>query len=130
MNVGALLGLTFGIIFGLVGWFFGNKEAKKQRSDDEVAKDIWQKTRSISWYVTLVVLYIFLFFVLFGVTISATKVLSILILVHLFSWAIVGVYLSSYYYNESKADRQIYKFLIAMFLILGIIFIFITFFYL
>lgn len=130
MNLGSLLGLTFGIIFGLAGWFFGNKQAKKQRGDDEVAKHIWQKARSISWYVTLVVLYIFLFLVLFGVTISATKVLSILILVHLFSWAIVGVYLSSYYYNESKADRQIYKFLIAMFLILGIIFIFITFFYL
>lgn len=123
MNVGGLLGLTFGIIFGLAGLYFGKKEAKKNRGDDEVNEFIWQKTRSLSWYVTTVGIYLLLLLVLLGVEISTAKALSVLLLIHLFSWAIVGIYLSSYYYNESKADAQIYKILLGFFAVLGIVFI-------
>lgn len=130
MQVGGLIGLIFGIIFGLLGWYFGRKEAKKQRALDEVNDHIWQKSRSISWYVTLVTIYILLLFTLVGLTISSIKALSIILVVHLFSWGAVGAYLSNKMYSESKADNQLYKFLLGFFVLLGLTFIIVTIFFL
>lgn len=123
MHIGALNGLLFGIIFALGCVYIGKKAALKNRNDDEVSQHIWQKARSTSWYVTTVTIYILLILVLLGVAIPVFKVLSILLLVHLFSWAIIGSYLSGYYFKESKADAQVYKFLIGFFLVLSVTFI-------
>lgn len=129
IQVGGLIGLISGIVFGLAGLYFGRKEAKKSRGLDEVNEHIWQKARSISWYVTLVVIYILLLLTLLGSSISLVKALSVLLIIHLFSWAIVGTYLTINMYDESKADKNLHQILLTFFAILGISMIVITIFF-
>lgn len=130
MQVGGLVGFVLGIVVGLSCLYLGKRKLKRNRGDDEMYRHVWQKTRSISWYATTVAIYALLFLVLIGVDISTVQALSILLIVHLFSWAIVGIHLSSYYYNESEADAQIFKFGIGMFAVLGAAFILLTIFFL
>jgi len=131
MQVGGLVGFVLGIVVGLSCLYLGKRKLKRNRGDDEMYRHVWQKTRSISWYATTVAIYALLFLVLIGVDISTVEALSILLIVHLFSWAIVGIHLSSYYYyNESEADAQIFKFVIGMFAVLGAAFIMLTIFFL
>lgn len=130
MEIGGLIGLSFGIIMGLIGLIMGRKKAKKRRELDEFHHHIWEKTRSISWYVTLVVIYILLILALLGFITSLIKSLSILLVVHLFTWAIIGSYLSSRLYAGAKADRQLRYFSLVYFIVLGLIFIIVTIFFL
>jgi|SRR5699024_9648375 len=126
MSIGGLIGLTFGMISGLIGLIFGRQQAKKRRGLDEVHDHIWKTARSISWYTTLVAIYILLFLALFGLIVSLVKALSILLVVHLFSWGTVGAYLSANMYYEEKADRNLYHFLIVYFIVLAIVLLVIT----
>lgn len=126
MEIGGLIGLTMGVGFGLLGIFFGRRTAKKKRELDEVYEHIWQKARSLSWYVTLVSIYLLLLLALLGFMISIVKAMSIILFIHLFSWGGIGSYLSMKIYSESEADNQLYKFLLSFFLILGTVFIVIT----
>src|SRR5699024_772608 len=127
IEVGGLIGLLGGMITGLAGWYFGRKQAKKQRGLDEIHDHIWQKARSYSWYTTLVVIYLLFFLSIFGVPISVPATLAILMFVHLFSWAIIGIFLSSQIYSENEGDNQIAKFLIGFFAICGLIIIILIF---
>lgn len=127
-QLGGLIGLVSGIIIGLIALYVGNKKAKARRGLDEVHQHIWQKARATSWYVTLISIYVMFFFVLLGFPISAQKVLSALMILHLFSWGLLGSFFSSKIYNESKADKQIYVFLMIYFSLLGLIAIILLFF--
>lgn len=102
VEVSALVGLLGGMIIGLAGWYFGRKAAKKERGIDEVHNYIWQRARSYSWYITLVAIYVLFFLYIFGVAISVPAALAILIFIHLFSWAIIGMILSSRMYSEER----------------------------
>lgn len=126
MNTGGLIGLAFGAVSGLVGLIVGRVKAKKERGLDEVNDHIWKTARSTSWYATLVTIYILLLLGLLGLVTSLIKVLSILLIVHAFSWAIVGSYLSANLYKEEKADKDLHHIMLGFFIILGVVFIVIT----
>ena len=89
-----MVGLYGGMLCGILGWWFGRRKAREQRGLDELYDHIWQKARSYAWYVTLVSIYIFFSLVMFGIDLSVSMVLGILLLVHLGSWAIIGIILS------------------------------------
>lgn len=129
MEIGGLIGLSFGIVFGLIGLIFQRKRAEKRREVDEMHQHIWQKSRSISWYATLLVLYILLVLAMLGWIVSLIKALTLLLIVHSFSLAIAGSYLSSRFYVEEKADRQLQNFSLGLFIILGFVFIILTIFF-
>lgn len=126
MNTGGLIGLLFGALSGLGGLLFGRMKAKKERGLDEVNNHIWKSARSTSWYATLVTIYILLLLSLLGFIFSLVKALSILLIVHLFSWAIAGSYLSANMYKEEKADKDLQHVMLGFFIVLGVIFIVIT----
>lgn len=126
MNTGGLIGLLFGAVSGLAGLIFGRMKAKKERGLDEVNDHIWKTARSTSWYATLVTIYILLLLSLLGFMFSLVKALSILFMVHVFSWAIVGTYLSANMYKEEKADKDLQHIMLGFFIVLGVIFIVIT----
>lgn len=90
-SVIGLIGLYGGMICGILGWWFGRKKAKKNRGLDELYEHIWQKARSYSWYVTLVAIYILFSLILFGFDMNVAMVLGVIMLVHLSSWAIIGI---------------------------------------
>jgi len=117
VQIGGLVGLLGGMICGLAGWYFGRRAAKKERGLDEVHDFIWQKARSYSWYVTLVILYVLFFLYVFGVAISVPVALGILMFVHLFSWAIIGVILSSNLYDEEKGQKHLNTFVISFIIV-------------
>lgn len=94
ISIGGMIGLYGGMICGLLGWWFGRRAAKKNRGLDELYYHIWQKARSISWYVTLVAIYIFFSLIVFGIDLSPAMVLGLLLLTHLGSWGITGAILS------------------------------------
>lgn len=89
---------------------FWKKKAKKQRGLDEVHDHIWQKARSYSWYAILIAIYFLFFLYFFGLHLNTLAVLSIIILVHLLSWAIIGVYLLLIVYTDGKTDKKTYTF--------------------
>lgn len=126
MNTGGLIGLVFGAVSGLVGLIFGRIKAKKERGLDEVNEHIWKTARSTSWYATLITIYILLLLGLLGLVASLVKSLSILLIVHLFSWAITGTYLSASLYKEEKADKDLQHIMLGFFIVLGVTFIVIT----
>lgn len=130
MEVGGLIGLLFGVILGIIVWFIGRKRAIKKREHDEVNEHIWKTARSYSWYTTLITIYILLLLALLGLITSIVKALSILLIVHLFSWAIAGAYCSSSLYYEEEADRRLYRILLSYFIVLGIVFVTLTIFFL
>lgn len=130
MNIGGIIGLTLGVISALVGILVGQKQAKKSRAVDEVHGHIWKTARSYSWYATLVLIYILLLISLMGVALSLVKTLSILLIIHLFTWACVGIYLSAKMFNEEKADRNVQWILLGLFIGLGMVMIVITIFFL
>jgi len=101
VSFGGIIGLYSGMILGLFAWWFGRKQARKNRGLDELYFHIWQKARSYSWYVTLGTLYVLFSLILFVIEISAAIVLSILIIAHLGSWSIIGGVLSI---NMSNPD--------------------------
>lgn len=120
MNASGLIGIVFRALSGLAGLLIGNKKAKKHRGLDEVHDYLWQKARSYSWYVTLIVIYILLLLVLLGVSLSPVTILSVLLIVHFASWGGTGAILSMKMYEESKATRKVYMFLLTFFIIFAI----------
>lgn len=100
LSIGGLVGLYGGAIAGILAWWFGRWQAKKSRGLDEVYQNIWQKTRSYSWYVTLFAIYLLFSLHLFGFEMRVAMVLGVLLLIHLASWAVIGVVLSVAMYSE------------------------------
>lgn len=94
ISIGGMIGLYGGMLGGLLGWWIGRKKAKENRGLDELYYHIWQKARSYSWYATLVAIYIFFSLIMFGIELSTAMVLGILLLIHLGSWAMIGMVLT------------------------------------
>ncbi|WP_107841749.1 hypothetical protein [Metasolibacillus meyeri] len=88
------IGLYGGAALAILSWWFSRRIVKKQRGLDELYEHIWQKSRSISWFITLASIYILFSLVIFGVEIGAAMVLAIILTVHLASWGITGMILS------------------------------------
>ncbi len=93
-SIGGIVALYGGMIFGILGWWFGRKKAKKNRGLDELHDHIWQRAKAYSWYMTLAAIYIFFSLVVFGIKLSTAMVLAVLLFVHLGSWAIIGLILT------------------------------------
>src|SRR5699024_1257742 len=108
---------------GLVGWYFGRKKAKKQRGLDETHEHIWQKARSYSWYVTIVTLYFLFTLYAFGFNLSVVVVLSMLMLVQLASWGIIGAVLSVFMYSGTEFKFSYFVVGIIIIIISAIIFL-------
>ncbi|MEC1180519.1 hypothetical protein P9B03_18805 [Metasolibacillus meyeri] len=89
------IGLYGGAALAILSWWFSRRIVKKQRGLDELYEHIWQKSRSISWFITLASIYILFSLVIFGVEIGAAMVLAIILTVHLASWGITGMILSN-----------------------------------
>src|SRR5690625_4385012 len=115
-QIGGFIGVCGGALFGLLGWFYGITKAKKQRALDETHDHIWQKSRSFSWYVTLISIYILFTLHLFDFSLTISSALGILMIIHLGSWAFSGVIFSYLLYNE--ADIKVSDFLIGIFVII------------
>ena len=94
ISIGGMIGLYGGMLCGLLGWWFGRKKARENRGLDELYYHIWQRARSYSWYATLGAIYIFFSLIMFGVELSAAMVLALILLIHLGSWAIIGMILT------------------------------------
>jgi len=97
------VGLFGGIVFALLGLYFGRRAAKKNRGLDELHDHIWQKARSISWYITLVAIYVLLILSILKVEISLIPALGILLLVHMGSWGVTGGFLMA---KMAEGDTQ------------------------
>src|SRR5690625_2010148 len=102
IQIGGMIGLYGGALIGLIGWYVGRNKAKKQRVLDEIHDHIWQKTRSYSWYLTLFTIYILFTLHVFGITLSVSTVLGLVLLIHLGGWGIIGVILTALMYNEKE----------------------------
>lgn len=94
VQIGGLIGLYGGATFGILGWWFSRRMAKKKRGLDELHDHIWQKARSISWYFTLAAVYILFSLVVFGIELSVAMALGVMLMVHMSSWGITGIILS------------------------------------
>lgn len=94
ISIGGMLGLYGGLLFGIFGWWYGRKKSREKRGLDELHVHIWRKARSYSWYVTIVFIYILFSFILFGIHMSSAMVLGLLMLVHIASWAFIGIALT------------------------------------
>jgi len=84
------VGIYGGLFLGLLGWYFGRAAARKNRGLDEMNAHIWSKARSTSWYFTAAAIYLLMTLELTGIKLNLIPALSILLLVHLASWAIAG----------------------------------------
>lgn len=105
-QIGGLIGLFGGLIFGLLGWYIGRKRVKNERGLDEVHDHIWLRARSYSWYATIIAIYIFFTLYILGVDMSMAMVLALLILVQLGSWGISGTILSAKMYSDTEPDNN------------------------
>lgn len=94
VSIEGILGLYGGMIFGILGWWFGRKKARKNRGLDELYYHIWQKAKSLSWFVTLGTIYVFFSLIVFGIELSTAMVLCVLLLAHIGSWGITGIVLT------------------------------------
>lgn len=89
------VGIFGGLTLGILGWFFGREAARKRGGLDEMNNYIWTKARSTSWYFTAAAIYVLMTLELLGVELSIIPALSILLFVHLSSWAVAGLLYSS-----------------------------------
>lgn len=105
IQIGGLIGVVGGLLFGIIGWWIGRKQAEKERGLDELHDYIWSKARSYSWYATIAAIYLFFIIYLFGYELSLAMVLALLILVQLGSWAITGMVLSVTFSQESESRQ-------------------------
>lgn len=101
-QIAGFIGLYGGALMGLFGLFYGRVKAKKERGLDELHDHIWQKSRSISWYATLISIYILFSLHLFGFSLTISSVLGMLMLVHIGTWGIGGAILSFLLYKETE----------------------------
>lgn len=126
MNIGGLIGLLSVILSGVGYWFFYKRIAKKKRLYDEVYKSIQHQAFLLSWYITLATVFMILVIVLLGVSLSALKVITIIFIVQLFSFASVMSYKSLRIYAETKGERQLQIASLLLFIVLGTAFLCIT----
>lgn len=96
INLGAFIGLYGGAIGGLLGWYFGRRNAIKEHSLDELHDYMMKTARSFSWFATLGAIYIFFTLLVIGVPLSVAPVLGILLLVQMSTWAISSFVLKYY----------------------------------
>src|SRR5690625_5283739 len=115
-QIAGFIGLYGGALMGLIGLFYGRAKAKKQRALDETHDHIWQQSRSLSWYATLISIYILFSLHLFGFPLSIASVLGILLIVHMGAWAFSGAMLSFLLYRES--DIKVFDFLLGVLIII------------
>lgn len=94
IQLSGLFGLFGGALMGFLGWWLGRKQANKNRGLDELYRYIWEKARSYTWYITLVVIYILFSLVAIGIEMSPAMVLGILLLSHMGGWGCIGIALS------------------------------------
>ncbi|WP_018755732.1 hypothetical protein [Paenibacillus terrigena] len=91
-QVGVLLMILLGIFGGLLGLWWGRKQAARQRGLDERFHIISSKSQATAWKITLVAIYILFIMMVCGVKLSAAPVLGIVLLVHMAGWAFSSVY--------------------------------------
>ncbi|GIP26273.1 hypothetical protein J23TS9_14030 [Paenibacillus sp. J23TS9] len=91
-QVGVLLMILLGIFGGLLGLWWGRKQAARQRGLDERFHVISSKSQASAWKITLVAIYILFIMIVCGVKLSAAPVLGIVLLVHMAGWAFSSVY--------------------------------------
>ncbi|MFC6333840.1 hypothetical protein ACFP56_14530 [Paenibacillus septentrionalis] len=112
------VGIYGGLIFGLLGWYFGRRAARKNRGLDEMHDYIWNKARSASWYAVITAIYLLMTLHVSGITINLMPALSILLFVQLSSWAITGaVYASKLTTNSTVNQSFVLSTIIAAFFI-------------
>src|SRR5690625_4295705 len=116
-QIAGFIGLYGGALMGLLGVFFGRVKAKKERGLDELHDHIWQKSRSLSWYATLISIYILFSLHLFGIPLTISSVLGILMIVHVGTWGISGAIFSFLLYSE--IEIKVSDFLIGILIIIG-----------
>jgi|HigsolmetaAR203D_1030402.scaffolds.fasta_scaffold00610_7 hypothetical protein len=117
------VGLFGGMAIGLMGWYFGRRAARKNRGLDEVHEFIWQKARSVSWYVTLAAIYVLLILGMFQIELGLIPALGILLLAHLGSWSIAGAILMARLvdgdHRESGRTQALLMTMIGIVLLIG-----------
>lgn len=89
------VGLFGGLLFGIAGWYFGRRRMAINNGLDEVLSYIAAKSRSISWYFTIVAIYVLFSLEVFGLSIGTIPSLAILLFVHLGSWGLTSLILHS-----------------------------------
>lgn len=87
-----LCGLFLGALGGGFGWWYGRRQAARNRGLDERYEIISGKSLANAWKITLVSFYLLFILVIFKVHISAAAVLGILLIVHMAGWAISTIY--------------------------------------
>lgn len=115
----AYIGLFGGLTIGILGWFFGRLQAKKNNGLDEMNSYIYTKARSISWYFTTVTIYILFSLALFDVTLSLILALAILLFVHLGSWGISAIILSTKLTIDSENVNEVFKYRMILSITIG-----------
>lgn len=93
-QAGILLVILLGVFGGLIGLWWGRKQAARQRGLDERFHIISSKSQANSWKITLVAIYILFILLVCGVKLSAAPVLGIVLFVHMAGWAFSSVYYS------------------------------------
>jgi len=91
-QVGVLLIILLGVFGGLLGLWWGRKQAARQRGLDERFHIISNKSQAAAWKITLALIYILFIMMACGVKLSAAPVLGIVLLVHMAGWAFSNVY--------------------------------------
>src|SRR5690625_709861 len=121
-QIAGFIGLYGGALMGLIGLFYGRAKAKKQRALDETHDHIWQQSRSLSWYATLISIYILFSLHLFGFPLTIASVLGILLIVHMGALAFSGAMLYFFFYSELVIKFSVFVF--SVFIIIFDLFIF------
>ncbi|AOZ93649.1 hypothetical protein [Paenibacillus crassostreae] len=94
------VGIYGGLLFGIVGWYFGRRAVAKNNGLDEVLAYIAAKSRSISWYFTIAAICVLFSLEVFGLSIGTIPSLAILLFVHLGSWGLTSLILHSRMTND------------------------------
>lgn len=115
------VGLLGGMALALLGLYIGRRAAKNRQGLDELHEHIWRKARSISWYFTLVAIYMLLILSMLDAGVRLIPALSILLLVHLGSWGVAGGMLMAKMVEDDPGEGGKTQLLLSIFI--GIVFL-------